>query len=602
MINNTGIAAVAGYVRAILELNHIRFTVRLSIRIGAVSRLDRRGGRTNGSIWLPKSSEAGISQFLGGHVIEPLHVLLVTPTFFPASSFGGPVIFNKALFDSLSKMNDLSVEVVTTRWGMGDTSRWERDEGSVGASKVRAFGFRLVRDFSRELLIHLPTAIRRADIVQIHSFFSATSLIALLMARWFGVPVVLVSHGQFQAYGLRRRKWFKRAWLALVRAVALADRVVVRAASHDELLGNQQALPKFAHVQIESSVAIPARLARRGSENRLLFLGRLDPVKQVEVLLDVMCLLPTDVVLDIYGRGDPAYEASLREKSKALGISRRVTFQGWLEEIEKAKAFALASVVVVPSKSESFGQVVAEALAHGIPVVASQGTPWAELESRGCGRWVGTDPAAIASGCLEALKLDPGTVRRQAPRWVREKFSNQAICARFVAVYKAILDRSGDEALSDGLARRPAKICIVSSCGGHLAEVRALAKAYAILPHLFVLNDRIPLPPELIGRTTFITHSERDFRFLVNLWEMFLVLWRERPDLLLSSGAGPIVPAAIIGRYLFDCRVIYIETMTRMRSPSLTGRIMYRLAHRFVYQWPGLAPYFPKGTLAEPLQ
>jgi len=106
----------------------------------------------------------------------------------------------------------------------------------------------------------------------------------------------------------------------------------------------------------------------------------------------------------------------------------------------------------------------------------------------------------------------------------------------------------------------------------------------------------------LAGRTIFIRHSERDAWFLVNLWEMFQILRRERPDLLLSSGAGPIVPASIIGRYLFGCRVIYVETMTRMRNPSLTGRIMYRLAHRFVYQWPGLKSPFPKGTLVEPLQ
>ncbi len=531
---------------------------------------------------------------------KPLHILLVMPVFSPAIGFGGPVVFGKPLFDSLSAVDGLSVEVATTKWGMPAGAAEVLGEG--GAGKVRAFGYRLLRDLSLELLIRLPAAIRRADIVQIHSFFSASSLIALLMGRWLGARMVLVPHGQLQSYGLSRHVWIKRMWLAFARAVARADRVVVRATSRDELIGNRDALPNLAHVQIENSVAVPSRLARPPSGKRLLFVGRLDAVKQVEVLLEALCLLPADVSLDIHGRGDALYEASLREMTEALGLTARVTFHGWSDDAEKVKAFADASVLVMPSKSESFGQVVIEALAHGLPVVASHGTPWAELEERGCGRWVRAEPRSLANGCLAALELDPSDLRRRARRWVREKFSNEAICARFVALYGEVLNLSLDQPVKSGLTRRPAKLCIVSSCGGHLAEVRSLAKAYEKLPHFFVLNDRIAPPRELAGRTIFIRHSERDAWFLVNLWEMFQILRRERPDLLLSSGAGPIVPASIIGRYLFGCRVIYVETMTRMRNPSLTGRIMYRLAHRFVYQWPGLKSPFPKGTLVEPLQ
>jgi UDP-N-acetylglucosamine:LPS N-acetylglucosamine transferase len=140
------------------------------------------------------------------------------------------------------------------------------------------------------------------------------------------------------------------------------------------------------------------------------------------------------------------------------------------------------------------------------------------------------------------------------------------------------------------------KVCIVSSCGGHLTEVRALAAAYARHEHFYVLDDFVLLPPEMVGRTYFITHSERDWKFFLNLWEAFCILRRERPRVLLSTGAGLAVPFALIGRLLFGCRVIFIETITRVRAPSLTGRIMYRLAHDFFYQWPGLARHFPRGT------
>jgi beta-1,4-N-acetylglucosaminyltransferase len=145
------------------------------------------------------------------------------------------------------------------------------------------------------------------------------------------------------------------------------------------------------------------------------------------------------------------------------------------------------------------------------------------------------------------------------------------------------------------------KICIVSSCGGHLTEVRCLLPTYHDLPHFYVLNDKAMLPDDMRGKTFFIAHSERDWKFLLNLWEALLILRRERPTLILSTGAGPVVPFALVGRLFFGTRVVFVETITRIDKPSMTGRIMYWLAHDFFYQWKSLSSYFPKGTYGGPL-
>lgn len=145
------------------------------------------------------------------------------------------------------------------------------------------------------------------------------------------------------------------------------------------------------------------------------------------------------------------------------------------------------------------------------------------------------------------------------------------------------------------------KICIVSSCGGHLTEVRRLLPAYSQYEHFYVLNDQALLPPDMQGRTLFIAHSERDWKFLLNLWEAWRILRAERPGVILSTGAGPAVPFALIGRLLFGTKVIFVETLTRIESPSLTGRIMYFLAHRLFYQWPTLGRAFPRGIYGGPL-
>lgn len=150
-------------------------------------------------------------------------------------------------------------------------------------------------------------------------------------------------------------------------------------------------------------------------------------------------------------------------------------------------------------------------------------------------------------------------------------------------------------------AEATVKVCIVSSCGGHLTEVRCLKPAYAVYEHFYVLNDKAMLPADMEGRTYFIAHSERDWKFLLNLWEAFRIFRKEKPHVLLSTGAGPAVPFAIIGRFLFGTRVIFVETITRIERPSMTGRIMYCLAHDFFYQWHSLERFFPKGINGGPL-
>lgn len=144
------------------------------------------------------------------------------------------------------------------------------------------------------------------------------------------------------------------------------------------------------------------------------------------------------------------------------------------------------------------------------------------------------------------------------------------------------------------------RLCIVSSCGGHLTEVRALQPIYREYEHFYVINNHILLPSDMKGRTYFIQHSERDLLFFVNLWEAWTILRKERPSLILSTGAGPIVPFALVAK-LFRMPTIFIETFTRVLEPSFTGRVMYYLADQFIYQWKPLERFFPKGTFGGPL-
>ena len=144
------------------------------------------------------------------------------------------------------------------------------------------------------------------------------------------------------------------------------------------------------------------------------------------------------------------------------------------------------------------------------------------------------------------------------------------------------------------------KICIVSSCGGHLTEVRVLRPAYDRYAHFYVLNDRVGLPADMRDKTYFIAHAERDWRVLLNFFEAWSILRRERPNVILSTGAGPVVPFAVLGR-LLGIKSIFVETFACVHAPSMSGQLMYRVANRFFYQWPDLKRFFPNGTYGGPL-
>ena len=132
------------------------------------------------------------------------------------------------------------------------------------------------------------------------------------------------------------------------------------------------------------------------------------------------------------------------------------------------------------------------------------------------------------------------------------------------------------------------KVALVSSVGGHLTDLLALRAAYEDLPHFYVFNDRTQFtPPEGIAVYT-VEHAERDARVLWNLVEFARIFLRERPTVMLSTGAGLAVPAAIVAKAM-GIRVVYVETSSATEKLSLTGILMQPLADAFFVHWPALA-------------
>ena len=132
---------------------------------------------------------------------------------------------------------------------------------------------------------------------------------------------------------------------------------------------------------------------------------------------------------------------------------------------------------------------------------------------------------------------------------------------------------------------------LVCSPGGHLLQMLSLEPSWQHLRTSWVTLAGADVDYLLDGKEITIAHGPTN-RSVLKLVRNFAIAWREihrrRPDVILSTGAALAVPFFVIGR-LHGCRLVYVESLTRTRGLSLSGRMVYPLASVFFVQWPGAA-------------
>lgn len=133
------------------------------------------------------------------------------------------------------------------------------------------------------------------------------------------------------------------------------------------------------------------------------------------------------------------------------------------------------------------------------------------------------------------------------------------------------------------------KLCLIASAGGHLTQLLQLEnlwKKYSF----FLITHKKPVTKNLRKKykTYFIKDPLRNpIYFLINFFQSFLILIKEKPDIIITTGGGIAVALSYLGK-LIGKKLIYIESLSRVRNPSLTGRLLYPIADLFLVQWKSL--------------
>lgn len=143
------------------------------------------------------------------------------------------------------------------------------------------------------------------------------------------------------------------------------------------------------------------------------------------------------------------------------------------------------------------------------------------------------------------------------------------------------------------------KVCFVTSSGGHLTHLMQLNDWWKDKERFWVTFDKPDANSILKNEKKYWCYypTNRNIKNLIkNTFLAIKILKKERPNLIVSTGAAPAIPFFYLGK-LFGAKVVYIEVYDRIDKPTITGKVVYPISDLFILQWEEQRKFYPKGEL-----
>jgi glycosyltransferase involved in cell wall biosynthesis len=343
-----------------------------------------------------------------------LRVLHVVSAYYPAVRYGGPIRSVHALCAGLARRGH-DVHVYTTSVdGDADMDVPLGTPVILDGVKVHYFRVPALRRlcWAPALGRRLHRYIAEFDVVHIHGVYLWPMWAAARAAERAGVPYILAPRGMLVRDLIRRKsRWVKTAWIELVERRTIARAAGIHVTS--ELEGAELEtlhLPAHRITCIPNGVEIPPDHLPRSAtpfaglpDRYVLFLSRITWKKGLDRLITAWQWV-TDVPLVIVGNDDEGYQSEMQTLVHSLSLDQRVIFAGPAADADKWALYEQAQLFVLPSYSENFANVVAEAMGMGCPVVVTAEVgiaPW--VEAVGAGVVVNGNASDIAKAVNELL-------------------------------------------------------------------------------------------------------------------------------------------------------------------------------------------------------
>lgn len=263
---------------------------------------------------------------------------------------------------------------------------------------------------------------------------------AMELSKKYGIPFVIteeMSPFPLPSYGMvgNLSKWIERPYQSAWANIAVSESLKRKM--------EEEAIPRLRHVpNFVSGDFFAPRKSKRSVVKNLLFVGRLEHQKGVDILLKSFCQLVKGNYpnLRLHIGGDGSLAKDLKEHAESIGLSPSIDWHGMLLPEQVRKLIDDCDIFVLPSRHETFGIVVAEAMAMGKPVVATRCGGPEELVGSHSGLIVAPENVEQLSVALEKMidnysSYDPKTIRASC----LSRFSEETVCHALMNLYKEII-------------------------------------------------------------------------------------------------------------------------------------------------------------------
>ena len=285
-------------------------------------------------------------------------------------------------------------------------------------------------------------------LIQIQSMWDLPYHKVMVEARRLGVPYIVTPRGMLEPWSLSQKKWKKKLawWLYQRNDVQKSVCVFTTAkmeANHVSNLGittSKAVIPNG----IETS-CYPCKTSVDHVKKQVLFIGRMHVKKGIEILFDAWKRIHADYSdwqLLVVGNGETEYIQSLENRMESLGLMDSIKILPPVYGNDKIRLYQESALFCLPSFSENFGMVIAEAMSCGTPVITTTNCPWDILNETNTGWCIHLSVDNLERALREALTMSPTELYdmgQKASKLIYDNFDYRSVTRKTLCLYEWLL-------------------------------------------------------------------------------------------------------------------------------------------------------------------
>ena len=321
---------------------------------------------------------------------------------------------------------------------------------------------------SKEIEEYILT--EKFDIIQMQSMWAKSYHQVAQIARKHNIPYLITPRGMLEPWSLLQKKWKKKLALLLYQMKDLQKAACIFTTAEMEAQHVRDLGVKVPMSVIPNGIetdGYACRTSMDGVKKQILFLSRVHVKKGIELLIDAFACIHKDFSdwsVVIVGNGEADYIESLKQKVKSLGLEDCIKILPPVFGEAKTKLYQESSLFCLPSYSENFGMVIAEAMSCGVPAITTNGTPWQLLNGDcttmgACLDMLGDDKRTgwcielsvenLENTLREAMSMDPAVLYemgQRGSRMINENFNYRSVAKMTMQLYEWIVEGKMDKA------------------------------------------------------------------------------------------------------------------------------------------------------------